>query len=93
MTRFQLSRRKGWRMPKGGVSVARRPGRRWGNPYSVAEHGRERAVELYRRHLAEHPELVAAARRELRGRPLGCWCPLDGRPCHADVLIELANAP
>ncbi|MDB5409274.1 MAG: hypothetical protein JWL84_4186, partial [Rhodospirillales bacterium] len=29
---------------------------------------------------------------------LACWCPLVGKdgkpvPCHADVLIELANAP
>lgn len=28
--------------------------------------------------------------RELRGKNLACWCPLD-RPCHADVLLELAN--
>jgi hypothetical protein len=27
---------------------------------------------------------------ELRGRNLACWCPLDA-PCHADVLLELAN--
>ena len=27
---------------------------------------------------------------ELRGHDLACWCPLDG-PCHADVLLELAN--
>lgn len=27
----------------------------------------------------------------LRGRDLVCWCPLD-QPCHADVLLELANA-
>ena len=26
----------------------------------------------------------------LRGHDLACWCPLD-RPCHADVLLELAN--
>ena len=29
-------------------------------------------------------------RRDLRGKDLACWCPLD-RPCHADVLLELAN--
>jgi hypothetical protein len=29
---------------------------------------------------------------ELRGKDLACWCPVDGWPCHADVLIELANA-
>lgn len=28
----------------------------------------------------------------LRGKNLACWCALD-QPCHADVLLELANAP
>lgn len=27
----------------------------------------------------------------LRGLDLGCFCPL-GQPCHADVLLEFANA-
>lgn len=27
---------------------------------------------------------------DLRGKDLACWCPLD-QPCHADVLLELAN--
>lgn len=27
---------------------------------------------------------------ELRGKNLACWCPLD-QPCHADVLLDLAN--
>lgn len=27
----------------------------------------------------------------LRGKNLACWCALDA-PCHADVLLELANA-
>jgi len=26
----------------------------------------------------------------LRGKDLACWCALD-QPCHADVLLELAN--
>lgn len=30
-------------------------------------------------------------KRELRGKDLACWCPLD-QPCHADVLLEIANA-
>jgi hypothetical protein len=35
-------------------------------------------------------------RRELRGRDLACWCPLvdehgNRAPCHADVLLEIAN--
>jgi len=28
----------------------------------------------------------------LRGKNLACFCAL-GQPCHADVLLELANAP
>lgn len=29
---------------------------------------------------------------ELRGKNLACWCPTD-EPCHADVILERANAP
>lgn len=29
-------------------------------------------------------------REALAGKNLACWCPLD-QPCHADVLLELAN--
>ena len=32
----------------------------------------------------------AIAVADLAGHDLMCWCPLD-RPCHADVLLELAN--
>jgi hypothetical protein len=28
--------------------------------------------------------------KDLRGKNLACWCALD-QPCHADVLLELAN--
>src|SRR5450756_447272 len=35
---------------------------------------------------------VDEIRAELAGRDLACWCPLD-QPCHADVLLEIANAP
>ena len=37
---------------------------------------------------AEPPSVPDLA--ELRGKDLACWCPLD-YPCHADVLLELAN--
>lgn len=29
-------------------------------------------------------------RAELRGKNLACWCK-PGEPCHADVLLEIAN--
>lgn len=46
-----------------------------------------RVVELYQDHAAS---LAAAARDELAGKTLVCWCPADV-PCHADVLLALAN--
>lgn len=39
------------------------------------------------------PPTVAEIREHLAGKNLACWCPIDGQPCHADVLLELANAP
>jgi hypothetical protein len=92
-------------MPAGAVYVGRPT--RWGNPWYLAPRGtagqgdptavggpvpdRAEAVRRYRRWLAGQPALVAAARRELAGRALVCWCPLD-RPCHAEVLWQVANA-
>lgn len=35
-----------------------------------------------------HP--IDYARTRLAGHHLGCYCPLD-QPCHADILLELAN--
>jgi hypothetical protein len=70
------------------------PGRfspsKWGNPYKVADYGRPEAVRLYKEHLRQRPELVEAARRELRGRDLACWC-APGVECHADLLMAAAN--
>lgn len=52
------------------------------------------AVMMYREclvtcHLAVTVEDV---RREIRGKDLACWCK-PGAACHADVLLEVANAP
>jgi hypothetical protein len=48
-------------------------------------------VHLYRDYLwrVEQEWLVEAIRRELKGKNLACWCPAG--PCHADVLLEIAN--
>jgi hypothetical protein len=48
------------------------------------------AAQMYRLHLRETPGLVEAVHAELRGHDLACWCRL-GQPCHADVLLQLAN--
>jgi Domain of unknown function (DUF4326) len=89
--RLKLSRQKGARLPKGAVVVARPT--KWGNPYRPEKVTRVPAVANYRRDLLAGKLKVSVedARRELKGLDLACWCPLDG-PCHADVLIEMANA-
>ena len=95
--RIQLSRRKGWRMPENTVKVDRST--KWGNRYrpggpvwrnkgvgkvkDAAE-----AVDLFRRLQAPHMVDIA----QLRGKNLACWCRPE-KPCHADVLLELANRP
>lgn len=53
------------------------------------------AVDMYALHTGpmgdyEFDADTNAALRDLAGRDLVCWCPLD-QPCHADVLLELAN--
>jgi hypothetical protein len=65
---------------------------RWGNPFKL-EHEADRAQVLarYRDWLMGQPRLLARARKELRGKRLGCWC--APKPCHGDLLAEIANAP
>lgn len=48
------------------------------------------AVDRHRADVLAQPELIAAAKRELRGWNLGCWCH-ERMPCHVDVWIEIAN--
>lgn len=70
-------------------SVAGRPGIplvSFGEPLSL-----RRVISLYRGHCIEQIG-PARIRDELRGKDLACWCRLD-EPCHADVLLDLANAP
>lgn len=95
--RVQLRRTRGWRMPPNTVKVDRTT--RWGNNYRPGGpvwrnkgFGKVRdaaeAVALFRR--LQAPLMCDIA--QLRGRNLACWC-RPGEPCHADVLLELANRP
>lgn len=74
------------------VTEKRRPGTSVGGFY-IAVPTVEDAVECYREMLASEGETAEALRSrlpELRGKNLACWCK-PGEPCHADVLLELAN--
>ena len=75
-------------------------------PYPIAsardpgeyEHGlraerltdRAKSVEWFRAWYVDHLDRPFFGVGPLRGHDLACWCPLD-QPCHADVLLELAN--
>lgn len=63
---------------------------KWGNPFQIGPDGtREEVIAKFEAALRANPALMEAARRELRGRSLACWCaPL---PCHGDVLMKIAN--
>jgi hypothetical protein len=96
--RIQLKRVKGWRMPSNTVKVDRST--LWGNRYKIGTHsntlGRavetlEECVDLYARVVWNEPHQHRYVREILRGKNLACWCPLDA-PCHADVLLKIANA-
>lgn len=78
-------------MPANAVYVGRPT--KWGNPFIVGRFGTaQECVERYARGLNENGGLVSCGGlHELRGKNLVCWCSLD-QPCHADVLLELANA-
>ncbi len=94
--RIQLRRTKGWRMPPNNVKVARPT--IWGNPHRVGwcprcekMHSAEEAVRLFELYARGYPLGVAKIREALKGKSLACFCPLD-QPCHADVLLEIANS-
>lgn len=104
--RIQLSRAKGWRMPEGAVKVDRST--RWGNPFRVGVHGTAAECvhrftllcggyicisdpKIEPSDLKAYLAYAAGHLTDLKGKDLACWC-RKGQPCHADVLLELANS-
>ena len=78
---------------------------KWGNPWRIGEKHpvdnhrltREEVIEFHRNSIQQMLKTkredgsVILNLEELRGKDLVCWCaPL---PCHADILLELANSP
>lgn len=72
-------------------------GTKWGNPFThrggtsaiVKVSSREEAIECYKNYIEATPVLLQAAKKELKGKTLGCHCvPL---PCHGEVLLKIAN--
>ena len=97
--RIQRKRTKGWCSPDNTVYVGRPT--MWGNPFDAKKVGYHNAVAMYRNWVhgwadAEYPDLIDQRKRilanlkQLKGKNLSCWCS-EGKPCHADVLLEMAN--
>ena len=89
--RIQRKRTKGWKMPPNTINVTR-PGK-FGNPFKVEDFASAQAcVKMFKthRHSFGYPS-DDEVRAELCGKNLACWCAL-GQPCHAEVLLEIANA-
>lgn len=106
MKRIRLSRKRGFKLPPNTVNVAR-PSRWGNPFVVGVHGTREECVRLFRLLcggywcISAGPECADAQKRfmafakkniwRLRGKDLACWCRLDGKPCHADVLMEAAN--
>lgn len=64
---------------------------KWGNPFRLSDYGndRELLLKVYRHWLLRPAQttLRRAARRELLGKRLGCFC--APQACHGHVLIEV----
>lgn len=85
--RIQRSRQHKMLSPNGlPIVYVGRP-TKWGNPFKVGnECSRQEAVDKFATYLA----VTNLDLEGLRGKNLACWCPLD-QPCHADILLRLAN--
>jgi len=90
-------------MPDSAVYVGRPT--KWGNPWKLGALDQDMrpivtradAVRAYRKWLEKaQPSWIAGVKNDLRFSDLTCWCPLDecplDEPCHADVLLEIANS-
>lgn len=75
-------------IPPGAIYVGRPS--IYGNPFVIPRDGtRADVIAKFRSYLLANQKLVAQVKENLRGHNLVCFCaPL---PCHADVLMEVAN--
>lgn len=83
-------------VPKDAVYVGRPS--KWGNPFVIGgQHPhnpkhkmtREDVVSMYHLWFTQEGRGNLYDISELRGKDLVCWC--SPKPCHADVLLEIAN--
>ena len=77
-------------IPNGAVYIGRPSV--WGNPFAMGDDGtRDVVVAKYEGWIRSQPVLIAAAKRDLAGKDLVCFC--APKKCHGDVLLAIANEP
>merc|ERR1712137_481942 len=81
----------------GKKTIFHYPGSKWENPFSLKEGTREEVCAKFRAILLDGSlkdrsdgKPLRDKLGELAGLRLGCWC--KPQACHADVLVECANA-
>jgi len=47
-------------------------------------------IEIYKEYITHEHNAGVVNLFDLKGKNLSCWCKI-GEPCHADVLLEIAN--
>jgi uncharacterized protein DUF4326 len=73
--------RGGWELP---TSI-------FANPYPIGKkYNREESLRLYRERLLQREELLEQL-PILAGKRVGCFCPLEEKGCHVEVLIEVGR--
>lgn len=99
--RLQRKRERGWRAPPSAVYVGR--GSCYGNCFdwqlymknygSTEREAKQWAKNAFDKVWSAHAhDDYAPLLDAIRGRDLMCWCGPDD-PCHADILLKLANGP
>jgi hypothetical protein len=76
------------RNAKSGTYIGRPT--KWGNPFIIGPDGtRSDVVRKFEEYIMANPALMEAAKKELKGKDLICFCaPLA---CHGDILSRIAN--
>ena len=82
-----FNKRRPSEIPSGAVYVGRPS--QWGNPFSKS--GRDKNIEDFREYAEKRIQREPSWLNPLKGKSLICWC--SPQPCHADILIEMANKP
>ena len=62
----------------------------YGNPFEIGKDGnRKQVIAKFKEYWNGNLELREKARKELKGKILGCWCAPED--CHCDIIAESVN--